>query len=754
MDLAAHLLSQIDDPNLSYVERAQLRCHLARELEEAGNYEAARGALGDLWQRVGERPKLSGLDQEAAAEVLLRTGTLTGWSGSLKQIEGAQEIAKNLISESITIFESLQKPEKVGEALTELAYCYWREGAFDEARITLRDAFSRLERDDERKAVALIRSAIVEKTAARFNDALHILNNAAPLVEAHGSHTLKGNFHNTRANVLKYLGTSEQRADYTDKALIEYAAASFHFEQVGHSRYRARVENNLGYLLFTLGRFTEAYEHLDRARRLFANLKDSGSVAQLDETRAKALLAEGRTTEAEKVVQSAVRTLEQGGEQSLLAEALTTHGTALARLKQYQQARLALQRAIEGAYQAGDPESAGLAALTLIEELGEHFTLDEMRVIYQRADAFLAKSQNLATLERLRSCASRIIALEQAQAEEFSAPNFIYASESVARLLHNAHRIACASVPVLITGETGTGKEVLARMIHDWSGRAGEFIVINCGAMPDNLVESHLFGHLRGSFTDAIADQPGAVRQAVGGTLFLDEIGELSINHQAKLLRLVEQGEIHSIGAPEPEHIDVRIIAATNKDLKGLIAQKRFRDDLFYRLCTFQFKIPPLRERLEDIPVLAEHFIREFNQRHRKNITFAPEAIAAMRMLPLKGNVRELRALIERSVLTATMGARITADAVETIAVRQTQMVSLANPWENFSLKEEVLLFEERLISLALKEAKGMVTVAARLLGFKHHAGLQSRLQKRNKSLLSSRKPAEKRKRSIIRRWE
>jgi transcriptional regulator with PAS, ATPase and Fis domain len=751
MDLATQLLLRIDDPTLSYAERARLRCQLAKELEEAGNYEAARGALGDLWQRIGERPQLDGLDQETVAEVLLRAGTLTGWSGSSKQIEGAQEIAKNLISESITIFDSLQETKKVGEALTELAYCYWREGALDEARITLRDALSRLKRDDEQKAITLIRSAIVEKTATRLNDALRILTDSAFLIATCQSLIIKGNFHNTLANVLENLGTSEKRGDYTDHALIEYAAASFHFEQAGHSRYCARVENNLGFLLFRLSRFKESHEHLDRARRLFAGLKDSGSVAQVDDTRARAFLAQDRNSEAVKVACAAARTLEKGGEQAYFAEALTTYGIALARLKRHQQALLTLQRAIDVAYQAGDPESAGLAALTIIEEVGQHLALEELRLIYQRADALLFKSQNPATLARLRSCAGRIIAFEQAQAKEFNAPNFIYVAERITKLLRDAHRIANSPVPVLITGETGTGKEVLARMIHDWSNLVGQFVVINCGALPDNLIESQLFGHLRGSFTDAVADHPGAVKQASGGTLFLDEIGELGINHQAKLLRLVENGEIHALGAPLPEHVDVRIIAATNHDLKELIARKRFREDLFYRLCTFELEIPALRDRPEDIPILAEHFIKEFTHRHRKDVRFTSEAIEATRKLPLKGNVRELRTLIERTVLIAENGVEITAEAIETIALRQTQMGNFADPWANFSLKEEVLLFEERIIALALKEAKGRVTYAARLLGFNNHSVLQSRLKTRNKNVQPGRKPAEKRRRSIIR---
>ncbi|MGB9178891.1 MAG: sigma 54-interacting transcriptional regulator, partial [Pyrinomonadaceae bacterium] len=684
---------------------------------------------------------------------LLRAGALTGWIGSTKQIEGSQEIAKNLISESITIFEALQEKEKAAEGLADLAYCYWREGAFDEARVMLRDALSRFgDTESEQKAVALLRVTVVENSATRFNDSLRALNEAAPIIESSSNHTLKGRFHVQLATALKNLGVSENREDYIDRALIEYAAASFHFEQAGHTQYRARVENNLGMLFLTAAKFTEAHEHLDRARQLFVSLKDNGSIAQLDETRARAFLAQGRNSEAERVIRSAVRTLEQGGERALLAEALTTQGTALARLGSYNQARLTLYRAVEVAHQAGDPEGAGLAALTIIEELGEYLPLDDLREAYHRADSLLTDSQHLKTLSRLRSCARRFIDAEQTRSVEFSTPNFIYASEQTGALLRDAHRIAGANGAVLITGETGTGKEVLARLIHQWSGRAGDMVAINCAALPENLIESQLFGHRRGSFTDAIADYPGAVREAVGGTLFLDEIGELSGAFQAKLLRLIENGEIHTIGAPTPDRVDVRIIAATNRSLKEWVRRGRFREDLFYRLNTFHLEIPPLRERTEDIPAIAEHFIKEMLERHRKRVTFSPEVIAAMRLLPLKGNARELRSLIERTILTAKNGTTITLEAVETVALRQTHHVGFADPWANFSLKEEVRQLEDRFIELALKHTKGMVTRAAKLLGFKHHETLRYRLEHKNKNLQPARKPASPRKRSIIRR--
>ncbi len=682
MNLQTQLLHRIDDPTLNRSERAQLRCQLAKELEEGGNYEAAHGALGDLWQRIGERPQIDGLDQHTAAEVLLCAGMLTGRIGSTRQIEGAQEVAKDLVSESRAIFESLNLTSKAAEAQIEIAHCYWREGSYDEARITLQDVIVRLNNEDvELKVLALLRAAVVEKTAMRYNDALRILRDSATLVETHGGHTLKGNFHNTLANVLKYLGTAEQREDYTDNALIAYAAANLHFEQAGHTRYRAAVENNLGFLLFKLSRFDEAHEHLDRARRLFIGLKDNVHIAQVDETRARVLLAQGRNSEAERIALVSVHALEKGGEQALLAESLTTHGIALARLNRHEQARSILHRAIEVAHTAGSTEAAGLAALAIIEELSEQLTPDELRVIYTRADELLAKSQHPETPVRLRSSVRRVLEGRETRATEFTTPAFVYAAAQTKTLLHNAHRVSTTSSPVLITGETGTGKEVLARMIHQWSGRAGDMVAINCAAIPDALIESQLFGHKKGSFTDAVADYAGAVRQAANGTLFLDEIGELSIGNQGKLLRLIENGEIHPVGASVPERVEVRIIAATNHNLHERVAQKLFRDDLLYRLNTFHLEIPPLRERPEDIPVIAEYFIKEMAERHNRRVTFTPEAIAAMRVLPLRGNARELRSLIERTILTAKDTATISPQAIETIAMRQTQHAGFASPW-------------------------------------------------------------------------
>jgi CheY-like chemotaxis protein/tetratricopeptide (TPR) repeat protein len=412
MIISSQLLREIADPALTHEERARRRCRLAKELEDAGSYDAAREAMGELWPEVGGRPVLDELSEATAAEVVLRVGVLTGWLGSVRQIEGAQESAKNLIWESITLFEALQSAEKVAEAQMELGHCYWREGALDEARVWLNEALSRLpDTAGELKAVTLTRLATVERAAKRFSDAYHVLALTAPLIDANGSNTLKGKFHNQFATVLENLGRAEHRPEYIDRALIEYAAASYHFEQAGHTRYQACVENNLGFLFLTIKKFAEAHKHLDRAQALFTSMKDDVHTAQVDDTRAKVLLAEGRTAEAEKLVRSAVQTLERGGQQSLLAEALTTHGIVLTRAGSHRVALLTLQRAVEIAENAGDLESAGLAALTILEELGEHLTAQELSATYDRAAELLSRSDNQEYKDRLVAAARRVLFL-------------------------------------------------------------------------------------------------------------------------------------------------------------------------------------------------------------------------------------------------------------------------------------------------------------------------------------------------------
>jgi len=403
------LLHQLDDPSLSVNQRTQLRCCLAKEFEDVGNYDAARDALGELWGNIGEPPNLENLNDQSAAEVLLRVGTLTGWIGSTHQIEGSQETAKNWITQSITIFESLNDRKKIAEAQTEIALCYEREGAIDDARIMFAEALSRLnDRDGDLKAVALLRSAVLEKLTNRLNEALNFLTMGTTLFEASNNNTLKGRFHNERANVLRRLGEIENRTDYSDRAIIEYTAASFHFEQEPHARYQACVENNLALLYLNTNRYADAHEHLDRAETLFTKLNDVVHLSQVAETRARVMVVEGALVQAERSARRAVQLLETGDEASLLAEALTTQGIALSRLRHEDQARTAFERAIQVAENAGDFESAGLAALALIEEIPERLSNEELFAILKCADDRLESAQNAALLRRQKNCFRRL----------------------------------------------------------------------------------------------------------------------------------------------------------------------------------------------------------------------------------------------------------------------------------------------------------------------------------------------------------
>jgi CheY-like chemotaxis protein len=411
MTLTDSLLRQLEDPTLSHDERARLRCEVAADFEHRGQYEAAREALGELWRGVGQRPALEGLTERTAAEVLLRVGALSAWLASAAQDEEGQQTAKDLISESITRFEALGEPAKAAAAQSDLAFCYWREGAFDEARDIYNEALKRLgEQDPELRAKISIRRTMVEFSTGRLNDAFRILSDLAPALEESKNYALKGKFHNQLALVLRRLGTAERRPDYTDRAIIEYTAASHYFEQAGHTSYRASAENNLGYLLYLVGRYQEAHEHLNSARVLFLAVQDRGRVAQVDDARALVLLAEGRTRKAERAISEAVRVLARGGEHGLYAEALSTQGRVLAKLGHFPESRNTLRKAANIAEAAGAVEDAGRALLVLIEEHGERITERELLESYRRAGRLLKNTQDAETIARLRECAERIVA--------------------------------------------------------------------------------------------------------------------------------------------------------------------------------------------------------------------------------------------------------------------------------------------------------------------------------------------------------
>src|SRR5688500_5561724 len=239
------------------------------------------------------------------------------------------------------------------------------------------------------------------------------------------------------------------------------------------------------------------------------------------------------------------------------------------------------------------------------------------------------------------------------------------ASFAVRALLDRIEKVAPTDARVLITGENGTGKELVARAIHNLSTRAeSRFVEVNCAAIPSELIESELFGHIKGSFTGAVADRAGKFEQADGGTLFLDEVGDMSLAAQAKVLRALEEGVVTRVGGAKPIKVDVRVVAATNKDLAGEIAAGRFREDLFYRLNVVPIQVPPLRERREDIPMLVQHFTGLLSVDRLPPKRFTPEAMLRLEAMEWPGNVRELRNTIER-LLILTTGDTIRSEDVD-----------------------------------------------------------------------------------------
>ena len=299
----------------------------------------------------------------------------------------------------------------------------------------------------------------------------------------------------------------------------------------------------------------------------------------------------------------------------------------------------------------------------------------------------------------------------------------VAASPVMIDLLEILERAAEYKATVLLTGESGTGKEVLARAIHAQSGRRNQgFVAVNCAAIPEALLESELFGHARGAFTGADRARRGLFVEADGGTLFLDEIGELPPPLQAKLLRVLQEEEVMPVGESKPRNIDVRVIAATSRDLEREVASGRFREDLFYRLDVFRVRVPPLRERREDVPLLVDHFIARFRDALGKPIrTITDDALDRMVDHAWPGNVRELENVIERAMILADSDRITLGDLPEAIAAPR-RKPSLPAASGDFSMRRARRRFETELIRRALDATGGNRTRAARLLEISHRA--------------------------------
>jgi DNA-binding NtrC family response regulator len=345
------------------------------------------------------------------------------------------------------------------------------------------------------------------------------------------------------------------------------------------------------------------------------------------------------------------------------------------------------------------------------------FTPDEVRIPIRRA------------LEKKRLEMENVVLRTQIETR-YSFQNIIGNSSEIRETFRVMRHAASSESNVLVTGESGTGKELVARAIHSNSVRARrKFVTVNCGAIPDGLIESELFGHIKGSFTSAIADKRGLVEEADKGTLFLDEIGELSPPLQVKLLRVLQEGEFTRIGDTQPRTVNVRVIAATNKDLKKAITEKNFREDLFYRLNVIPIELPPLRRRKEDIPLLVNHFIDKHKSKApEKNITgIDKDAVQALLNYHFPGNVRELENSIEYAI-AFTAGPVVQKDDLPKYILEEKKLSQDAQKIPIMPLKDAKSQFEKSLIIAALIESDGNISEAARLLNV-HRQNLQQKIR-------------------------
>lgn len=364
-------------------------------------------------------------------------------------------------------------------------------------------------------------------------------------------------------------------------------------------------------------------------------------------------------------------------------------------------------RDLNGAHEAYRNASA------YFENMGAAFKLEQARKRLNdleelmRKEGALPSQQTQARLKPLRR-PREIADLHRRGQWIYEQFGLVTRSKVMIDMLEEVSRIAASGLPVLVLGESGTGKELVAHGVHKLSGRRGRFVPVNASALPDALVEGELFGHMQGAFTNATREKEGLFEYANGGTIFLDEIGEMSVDLQAKLLRVLESGEIRRVGGTNSIHVDVRVVAATNRDRAAMESGEGFRSDLYYRLSHAMIELPPLRQRGEDIEFLVEHFLDEFCARYRKRVSVSPEAMGRLVGNFWPGNVRQLRATMERLIVSAR--------SVHTLMPREVPAPASANVARPASLEEELLQKERQRIVEALEKTRWVKADAARLL--------------------------------------
>ena len=694
--------------------------------------------------------------------------------GELHMLRGDLDQAKDYLSRAVALATENGNKWYAGQALRTLGRCYLAIVDPAKALSKSREALTLAETIGDRQAIC--ESRLI---AAEAHLLTRDLDETAKLLQQVSDDTTDS------ATDLGFTGEAHRLYGMLAMARMDASAAAQHFGSsvsifdILGDRYRsARAHLELGRAYAALMP-DRASEHLSRALNTFRELG-----AKLDLSRAEEELRDlARATPQRTQEQSALTQLLT----LRLVEAVASRELLLRELAAVMRQETGAEKVLISehgerneprvvvAMGCSVPESAKIAAeLNSIQD-------ESARQRYcrkQDAEVIILKSSNASTAylylaPRDRSTLPKGVALEpllrvvelgmdvcalragvhksgtHEPADELTGtslmPGFIHSSPAMTQLVEEVHKIRSSDVTVLVTGESGTGKELVARAIHAISSRRAKvFVPFNCTAVPKELSEGYLFGYRRGAFTGAVSDSQGVIRTAAGGTLFLDEVGDLPLDVQPKLLRFLQEGEIQPLGEQRPSKVDVRIIAATNTDLEEMVAQGRFREDLYYRLNVIRLRVPPLRERRSEIPTIVNYYINHYAAKFgRKDIQITPQAVDLLMVSDWPGNVRQLCNEIQRTVARAEDGAVITPEQLSpelkrTSSPTAPSAASIASmPSQNLqtagTLAEALAEVERRMIADALRRHNGNISRAARELGLTRR-GLYLKLERHDLS--------------------
>ena len=751
---------------IGYYERTDHKASAANGYNNLGINLTLIGQWGKAQQALERALALASEADERAEKVPMILDSL----GDLLMLRGEFDQAKDYLTRAVTLATEDGNKWYACQALRTLARCYLTMEDHGRAIGNAREALSLAEGIGDRQAIcdsSLILAEAYMRNGEREECDKLLSKLAEETTDSDSDLNFSGEYQ-------RLLGMQALLQSDPSSAAQHFGSSVSIFDMLG-DRYRAaRAHSELG-RTYASTQPSRAIEHLSRAVNAFRELG-----AKLDQQRAEAVLTNlDRSAPERNEEQSALTQLLT----LRLAEAVTSRELLLRELaaimRQETNAKRVViteldehtRRRVVVSHGCTPAESAKIAEQLdeLSEDEAQEFAKKNDAAVLQlrsmhaphatlyispRSRAKLPGGLSLDPFIRIAELGMDVCALRsgpqkgartQQPAELTGAslmPGFIHSSPAMTKLVEEVHKIRSSDVTVLVTGESGTGKELVARAIHAISSRRSKvFVPFNCTAVPKELSEGYLFGYRRGAFTGAVTDSAGVIRTAAGGTLFLDEIGDLPLDLQPKLLRFLQEGEIQPLGEQRPSKVDVRIIAATNTDLEEMVAQGRFREDLYYRLNVIRLRVPPLRERRSEIPTIVNYYINHYSAKFgRKDIEITPQAVDLLMVSDWPGNVRQLCNEIQRIVARAEDSTVLNPEHLSPELKQTSSPATPSSPastlasmpsatLQNVTLADALAEVERRMIADALRKHGGNISRAARELGLTRR-GLYLKLER------------------------